>query len=155
MGAAAPAPHHYDLSQMLVNFPCGCGWHSALGRHLAALCPQPAPRPSGSDTSWLRPGASRLCQFQPRPQQKYAGPRAPAQSLTSARAPAPITSADSRVHFPLAVPAQQREIVLSRSQDQILAASGSRRMEVIRSYLAAAIRNGTSLCGVPLGRCRQ
>ena len=63
--------------------------------------------------------------------------------------------ADSRVHFPLAVPAQQREIVLSRSQDQILAASGSRRMEVIRSYLAAAIRNGTSLCGVPLGRCRQ
>ena len=59
------------------------------------------------------------------------------------------------MHFPLAVPAQQREIVLSRSQDQILAASGSRRMEVIRSYLAAAIRNGTSLCGVPLGRCHH
>ena len=54
-------------------------------------------------------------------------------------------SADSWVPFPLAVPAQQREIALSRSQDQILAASGSRRMEVIRSDLAAVIRNDTSL----------
>ena len=51
------------------------------------------------------------------------------------------------MHFPLAVPAQQREIALSRRQDHFLATSGSRRMEVIRSYLAAANRNDTSLCG--------
>ena len=98
-----PFPHRTTMTKTKCwsIFPYGCGWHSALGRHLAALCPQPAPRPSGSDTSWLRPGASRLCQFQPRPQQKCAGPRAPAQSFTSARALAPITSA---------APAQQREL---------------------------------------------
>ena len=104
---------------MLVNCPLWL-WLALrrLGRASGtALRPQPAPRASGSDTSWLRPGASRLCQFQPRPQQKYAGPRAPAQSLTPARALAPITSADSSVHFPLAVPSQQREIALSRRQE--------------------------------------
>ena len=153
LGAAAP--HHYDLNQMLVNFSL---WLWLTLRAWSA---------SGSSLSSASSTAQRL-RHQLAPARCFkvvpssistatenAGPRAPAQSLTSARAPAPITSADSRVHFPLAVPAQQREIALSRSQDQILAASGSSRMEVIRSYLAAAIRNDTNLCGVPLGRCRQ
>ena len=118
LSAREGCPGHCDtlftgqISSRLVNL-----LHQVPRRLLELLVQLCVLSPSGSDTSWLRPCASRLCQFQPRPQQKYAGPRAPAQSLTSARAPAPITSVDSRVHFPLAVPAQQREIALSRRQE--------------------------------------
>ena len=128
---AVPAPHHCDPHQMLVNFPLwlwltfrawsasGSSWSSAsstvqrLRHQLApARCFNVVPISTSTATETCRTTGS--------------GPK-PHVS----KSPAPITSADSRVPFPFAVPAQQREIALSRSQDQILAASGSRRMDQV------------------------